>query len=389
MNKNHSSGKKENYVQYLPSAESYSQMVDNMKDYSIITLDNDLRINSWNSEATSIFGYEPNEIIGAPFEIIFTEEDKKNNIPAMEIHVASEQGRAVDNRWHVCKDKTKFYAFGLVFPFTGADGEILGYIKILRDLSKSDQSEINSRKYVEELEKLNEHKEKILALLSHDLRSPLAQIISIAGYLKSNIDKLQTAEIKQMVNYLYDAGNDELNMLDYLVEWARIKYASQLFTPKKVDLRYYVTRVFETLQPSAAIKGVVLENKIKDDTIVFADGRMIVSIFQNIISNAIKHSRNDGKVTVTTKMEDDNVEIQIKDRGFGMSQQIQDKLFTLQMDELSKARKQNKGAGIGLLLTKSFVEANSGKIWVKSVEKQGTTFFFTLPVKKKSINPPE
>jgi len=383
MNKNQSSGEKVHYTPYLPSVESYSQMVDNLKDYSIITLDNKLKINSWNSEATSIFGYEPDEIIGEPFEIIFTDEDKKNNIPAMEIHIATEQGRAVDNRWHICKDKTKFFAFGLVFPFMGHDGEILGYIKILRDLTKSDQSELTSRKYVEELEKLNDHKEKILALLSHDLRSPLAQIISIAGYLKSNIENLETAEIKQLVNYLYQAGNDELNMLDYLVEWARIKYASQVFSPKNIDLHYYVTKVFESLHPSALSRSIDLENKIHENTFVYADSRMVLSIFQNIITNAIRHSRNESKITITSRMIDGAVEIEIRDSGVGMSKEVQEKLFTLQMSDLSNARKQNKGAGIGLLLTKSFIEANSGEIWVKSAEGIGTSFFFTLPVKKQ------
>ena len=70
------------------------------------------------------------------FDIIFTEEDKKNNIPKVEIDTALKEGRAVDNRWHICKDGSKFYAYGLVFPLTGIDGELLGYVKILRDLNR-------------------------------------------------------------------------------------------------------------------------------------------------------------------------------------------------------------------------------------------------------------
>ncbi len=74
--------------------------------------------------------------------------------------------------------------------------------------------------------------------------------------------------------------------------------------------------------------------------------------------------------------------VQIKDNGIGMSKEIQDKLFAPQIKSLSEARKENKGAGIGLLLVKGFLEKNSGEIWVESIEGQGSSFYFTLPLEK-------
>jgi len=367
---------------YIPTAEFYSQVIDSLQDYSIFTLDNDLCINSWNSGAAKIFQYETDEIIGQPFEIIFLEEDRKAGAPAIEIQTALKDGRAVDNKWHVCKDGSKFYAYGLVFPLLGINDEMLGYVKILRDLTERKKSEDSIAKYVKELEELNTHKESVLAILSHDLRSPLAAIISTAEYLRSNYEKMKPSTVKEMLDLLHNSTKEELSMLDYLVEWARIKYASDLFSPTKIKLAEYVNKVFATLNENAVIKTINLHHEIKENTSVFADGKMLLSILQNIVSNALKHTGEGGTITVTTKKKEEKIIIEVKDTGIGMSKEIQDKLFTPQMSSLSKARENNKGAGIGLLLVKGFLERNGGEIWVESVIGEGSSFYFTLPIDK-------
>lgn len=95
---------------------------------------------------------------------------------------------------------------------------------------------------VKELAELNLHKENVLATLSHDLRSPLSGIIGVAAYLKDNFEKLPKESVKELLEQLHQASLDELNMLDYLVEWARIKYASEAFAPTKLKLYDYVKK---------------------------------------------------------------------------------------------------------------------------------------------------
>ena len=367
---------------YIPTSEFYSQIIDSLQDYSIFTLDKDLIINSWSAGSTLIFGYETEEVIGENFEIIFTEEDKRNGIPKEEIDLAIKDGKAVDNRWHICKDGSKFYAYGLVFPLTGVDGELLGYVKILRDLTERRKSEEVVKNYVKELEELNNHKDSILAVLSHDLRSPLTGIIGVIEYLKSDFSKMQRKELENVIDLLHKETTNELEMLDYLLEWARIKYASEVFTPKKVELVQYVKKVFETLNEVAEIAAINLHNEIEENTTVFADEKMLLSVLQNIVSNAIRHSLKGGKITVTAKKKEDKIIIQISDTGIGMSKEIQEKLFTPQRNSLSKMNKENKGSGIGLLLVKGFLETNGGEIWVESKEGKGSSFYFTLPIEK-------
>lgn len=367
---------------YIPSAEFYSQIIDSLQDYSIFTLDRDFVINSWSSGSVTIFGYETDEVIGEHFEIIFTRLDVENGVPEREIENALREGRATDNRWHITKDGKLFYAYGLVFPLIGQEGELLGFVKILRDLTDRKQSEDAIKKYVRDLEELNSHKESVLAILSHDLRSPLSSIIGTARYLKDNFRKMDPGTVQEMLDLLHKSSTDELAMLDYLVEWARIKYASDTFSPSRINLTEYIDKVFATLNESASINTINLHHEVEENTSVFADGKMLLSIIQNIISNAIKHTGTGGTITVKAKTSDGKIIVEVRDTGTGMSQEIMQKLFTPQMKTLSEARGKNKGAGIGLLLVKGFLEKNGGEIWVESTEGEGSSFYFTLPIEE-------
>lgn len=369
---------------YIPTAEFYSQIIDSLQDYSIFTLDNDLNINSWSSGSTKIFGYETEEVIGKPFDLIFTEEDLNNEVAKREIQTALKEGRATDNRWHITKEKNLFYAYGLVFPLIGLNGEMLGYVKILRDLTERKKSEDAIKKYVTDLEELNTHKESVLAILSHDLRSPLSAIIGSLKYLKTNFRQMKPDMVQDMLDMAYKSSIDELEMLDYLVEWARIKYASDVFSPTTLKLTDYINKVFETLKESASINTINLHHEVEENVAVFADGKMLISIIQNIVSNAIKHTDKGGSITVSANTQEGKLIVQVKDTGIGMSKEIMEKLFTPQMKTLSETRKQHKGAGVGLLLVKGFLEKNDGEIWVESIEGEGSSFYFTLPIEKPS-----
>lgn len=380
--KDDDSGSKILRSRYIPTTEFYSQIIDSLQDYSIFTLDLEFMINSWSSGSTKIFGYTTEEVIGQSFDLIFTEDDIKTGIPKREIKIAVQEGRATDNRWHIAKDGSLFYAYGLVFPLTGLDGEMMGYVKILRDLTERKKTEDAVKKYVKDLEELNTHKESVLAILSHDLRSPLSAIIGTAKYLKDNFQTMKPAMVQEMLELLHKSATNELDMLDYLVEWARIKYATDTFSPTELQLTTYIERVFQTLGESASVHAINLHHEVAENTAVFADGKMLISIIQNIVSNAIKHSPEGGDITVSAKTSDDKIIVQIKDNGMGMSQEILDSLFTPQIKSLGESRKANKGAGIGLLLVKGFLEKHDGEIWVESVEGEGSSFYFTLPINR-------
>lgn len=364
--------------QHVLSAEFFSQVVDSMPDYSIFTVDNDSKINSWSSGSTQLFQYNVEEIMGEDFDIIFTEDDKKNGIPKTEIAKALKDGKAADNRWHIRKDGSKFYAYGQVYPIKSEDGEMKGFVKILRDLTERK----NAEKYARDVEELSVHKESILFILSHDFRTLIAGVTATANYLDINFDEMDKITAKEMLQLLYTTSKEELDLLDYLIEWARIKYASEAFAPVKIELFNHVKKVFDTLNDDAVANNIYLQNDIEENINVFADSDMLLSILHNLISNGIKYSHKGGKIAVSAETKEDKIIIEIKDDGIGITKEIQDKLFTPQITTISDTWKKDKEAGIGLILSKGFVEKNGGRIWVESIEGDGSSFYFTLPIGK-------
>ena len=364
--------------QHTLSSEFFSQVVDNLPDYSIFTVDNKLKINSWNSGSTNLFQYDVEEIMGQDFTIIFTEEDKKNGLPKSEIEKALKEGKASDNRWHIRKDGSKFYAYGQVYPLKGDDGILKGYVKILRDLTERQ----NAEKYAKEVEELSVHKQSILFILSHDFRSLMTGVTGTAEYLHTNFDKMDRKNVKEMLELLSTSSKEELNLLDYLVDWARIKYAAEPFAPTKIDLFNHVKTVFAALNENALAADIQLQNQVEANTNVFADGDMLRSRLKNLISNAIKYSKKGGNIIVAAKRSGNMIEIEIKDNGIGIPKDILGKLFSPQITSISETWKNDKEAGIGLLLSKGYVETNGGKIWAESVQGEGSSFYFSLPSEK-------
>ena len=153
---------------------------------------------------------------------------------------------------------------------------------------------------------------------------------------------MKQSDLKTMLGLLHKASREELDMLDYLVKWARIKFPSDIFTPKKIELAQSVNKAFSALNETAVKDAVTLHSEVDNNIIVFADEKMLLSILGNLISNAIKHSHKGGQVTVMAKRDDNNVTVQIKDTGTGMSKEVLEKLFTPQLKSLSNLSEKKK-----------------------------------------------
>ena len=375
------SNSKNTQQRYIPTPEHYEQIMSSLEDYAIFTTDKKCIINSWNKGSAKLFGYEEEEIIGKHIDIIFTEEDRKNGSPLEEVKAALNEGRAQDEKWHLRKDNTTFFASGLLFPLNDKDKKWIGFVKVVRDMTERKKWKEALKAHSENLKELNIHKEKIFSVLSHDLRSPLSSIIGTSGALISGFNKMENAEVEKMLRIINKSSKKLLNMLDNLLNWAKIKYASETFSPENIKLPNLMKKVFDVLQGNAAMKGVTLNNKIEEDVFVFADEKMVLSILQNLISNAIKFTQEGGEITATAKRKEDKIIVKIKDTGIGMSKEIQEKILNSEAESLSKGTNSEKGTGMGLLLVKEFLEKIGGRMWVESKKGKGSSFYFTLPLK--------
>lgn len=138
------------------SEERLRLLIESAKDYAIFATDRDRKVSSWNSGAESMLGYTEREIIGQLADIIFTPEDKAKGHPEQEAATAAAEGRAVNERWHVRKDGARLYCSGMVRPLRNGSGELIGFVKIMRDLTLQKKSEEALRQRNEELERFNQ-----------------------------------------------------------------------------------------------------------------------------------------------------------------------------------------------------------------------------------------
>ena len=162
--------------------ERLRMMVESVKDYALFSLDVQGRIVTWNMGAEHLLGYGEEEVLGKHFSIFFTPEDKESGRPDRELHEAATHGRGSNNNWTVRKDGSRFWSEGWTYPLR--DGELRGYVSIFRDLTERKQMEDELRASAEALVEKDRRRNEFLAMLGHELRNPLAPIVTSLTVLR-------------------------------------------------------------------------------------------------------------------------------------------------------------------------------------------------------------
>ncbi len=254
--------------------------------------------------------------------------------------------------------------------------------KVLRkratELEKKMQRELQKSEH--RLKKLNADKDKFFSIISHDLRSPFQGIIGIMNMLKNEYHNLEENEIAEAVKLLDASINSLYSLLNGLLEWSRAQTGRIEFTPSIISVTEICNGVTQLLQTNANKKNIEIVNSIDDTVKVFADKNMLNSIIRNLVSNAIKFSQSGNKIEYSAISKNNKIEITVSDSGVGMTKENIAKLFRIDVHHTTPGTQDESGTGVGLILCKSFVEKNGGKIWVESKLGIGSKFIFTLPI---------
>ncbi|MDH4057803.1 MAG: HAMP domain-containing histidine kinase, partial [Cyclobacteriaceae bacterium] len=246
--------------------------------------------------------------------------------------------------------------------------------KKINMLLMNHQQEMKKRSV--ELEQLNQVKDKFFSIISHDLRSP---INALAGILDL-VDKgaIETHELPVALKELRIRFNHTRTLLNNLLDWTLLQMDKMKLKPTRINLSILVDENIELVR-SMQSKNINFTNSISPDVFVFADNNTINLVFRNLISNALKFTNDGGTIEINAEEKDHEWVISVADNGVGMKPETQSMLFDKINPYSTRGTANEKGIGLGLILCKEFVEKNRGKIWVKSLEGQGSTFWFTLP----------
>ena len=235
-----------------------------------------------------------------------------------------------------------------------------------------------------ELEKINSEKDKFFSIIAHDLKNPFQGFLGMTELMAEETNSFTIKELAELSKDLHTSASNLFKLLQNLLDWAQMKKGTISYIPKELNLLNQAAQNIELINQSANLKGINIINEITDPQLVYADEKMIDSVFRNLLSNAVKFTKKGGKIIIKAKEAKNHlVEISISDNGIGMEKEQCEKLFKIDEKVGREGTAGETSTGLGLLLCKEFVEKHGGKIWVNSKENIGSSFYFTVPAIKR------
>lgn len=238
-----------------------------------------------------------------------------------------------------------------------------------------------------ELSQSNSIKDRMFSIISHDLRAPLATLQNFLKMFISYRNAFTDEEINKITRDIDKSLGNVGGLLENLLQWSRAQMGHLETKLEPLLITDHIQKNIELLLPTAKNKKINLQvSQIKEGILVEADYNLLNFILRNLISNAIKFTDTEGTVTVGAIADTNTLEknaqkmihIFVRDTGVGMNEDIAKKIFITDQHVTTRGTANEKGTGLGLMVCKEFVEKQNGKIWVESIEKEGTTFTFSL-----------
>jgi len=236
---------------------------------------------------------------------------------------------------------------------------------------------------VEKVAEANIMKTEFISIISHQMCSPLSAIKWNMEVIETERDPARCLPEKQMafLQNIKKSNEQMLKMVTDLLEVARIDQGRSIFEKKDFDLADLAKEAIADFQSLAVEKKVKIESQIESDPqMVCGDERKMRVVLDNLISNAIKYSKEDGKIEVKLKRSGNKTVFSVQDWGVGIPRYQHSKVFEKFFRTKNESRYRTDGVGIGLYLAKSILQHCGGKVWFESEAGKGSTFFFSLPV---------
>lgn len=362
------------------------------EDYGIILLDPDGRIQRWSRGAERLFGYQAHEMEGTPAVDIFVPPDREAGVPEVELETARQHGRAEDERWHLRKDGSRFWASGVMIALK-ENGNLRGYAKVVRDFTE--------RRRLEEAVRQTQRLESVGVLaagVAHDFNNVLTAIIGNVSLVRRRLgDGNGDAQVDTLLAAAERAGARAADLVKQLLNYAG-KGRREM---QPVDLCQVTKDALAIVQASVSKKIRLIRDVPEKCPTIEADVGQLQQLVLNLVLNAAEAiGDHDGEVSVRVRIrsvEDAELaerytgfdlpsrpytEIAVRDTGAGMDQktlqQIFDPFFTTKF----------LGRGLGLAAALGIVRSHGGGITVESAPGEGTTFTVLLPAEQETGDTP-
>ncbi len=261
------------------------------------------------------------------------------------------------------------------------DGNIEKIYGTIRDITFDKKAEEKLIQSAENLKQLNETKDRFISIISHDLRTPFSSILGFTDILLSE-PEMAADKRNEYISFIQESSKNMLSLVNALLDWTRLQTGRINFEPQRINARYAIEKAIQMLSGAALQKNIELISDVDYDVYIHADENLLLQAFNNLISNAIKFTNQNGKIVVAAEPNIDEREIKfsVSDNGVGIKEEHLSKLFRIDTKFTLNGTAGEKGSGLGLSLVSDIVAKHGGKIWVESKYGEGSRFYFTIPI---------
>ncbi len=256
---------------------------------------------------------------------------------------------------------------------------IESFLKIAGIVIQKKIAEISLKQNEDKLLKLNASKDKLFAIIGHDLRNPFNTILGFTDLLLESIENQKLDKTEKFVSLIGASAKSAYSLLQNLLDWAKTQSGQLHMQKEQIDLSELIREICFVYNPEAKRKEITIISNQQEVRGIYADSNLLKIIMRNLIGNAIKYSYRNGIIEVRTEEKRDHIKISVIDNGIGMTGEVFNRLFEFSGNDSIEGTENEKGSGLGLILCKEFIEMHEGKLLVETKDGKGSRFSFTLP----------
>lgn len=337
----------------------------------VFVVDSHLKITMFNQIAANISGFPIEEAIGKRYDqVLRFIYEKDNTVNDKFIKEAMATGKIKEMFNHtilIRKDGSKTAVADSAAPLLSKDKKVIGCVIVFRDVTKERD--------------VDRMKTEFISLASHQLRTPLSAMKWFGEMLLNGDGGKLNKEQESFVKNIYDSNERMIALVDALLNISRIESGRIIIDPEPTDLGKLVEGVIKELQVKINEKKQNLTVSIHSQLpLINIDPKLIRNVYMNLISNAVKYTPEKGEISVFISRKGSEVISQVTDTGYGIPKNEQSKLFKKFYRATNIVQRETDGTGLGLYMAKAIVDSSGGKMWFKSQESKGSTFWFSLPM---------
>ncbi|QJW85388.1 PAS domain-containing sensor histidine kinase [Ramlibacter terrae] len=361
-----------------PAFELVHRWLEHSSDHALVVLDPAGLVVGWLAGSEDILGFTADEALGRHIAFIFTDDDKAKGYPDYELKVAARDSHSEDSRWHARRDGTRIWVSGTVSAVKEPGGELLGFVKLMRDHTDLRTQLERFENQVDQLAEAREKTHLFLKTLGHELRNPLGVLSNTQQILGRLVSEERTRKAVEQ----FGAQVAVLRRLaDDLMDVSRLELGKLELARERADLREILQVAAASFEEAARRKSITLETLLPPTPLwVDVDRARIQQVVLNLLGNAIKYTHVGGSVWIKATQEADEIVAWVQDTGIGIFPPLLPRIFDLFSQAPEGHGMSEGGIGVGLALVRQLVELHGGSVQAKSSGLgKGSEFSFRLP----------